>query len=186
MPAPCPQCSSTRTTVYNVDHIHDDVIRRNRLCKDCGHSWKRHEDRNGNIVNYTRPSQRANNAVFTEADIIRILEDDASHAQLAREYNINAGSITRIRLGETYQTVAPWIPRWEPGRAQKNQIRPTCRRCIHWKHEIDSPKHNFPMGTPCTFGFPDPIIENTYFAKDCNCYVYDEHSPVDAQQPASD
>lgn len=170
MTLPCPGCSSDNTCVYSTRRLNLNATRRHRVCHDCGNKWGRVEDRAGNPVDYTPPSRLVNNDPFTEAEVIAVLEaTNVPHLEMARRIGKAAESIRKIRFGMSYRDVAPWVERW-----QVQHKRPSCRRCIQWDHRIDIPEERFPLGTPCRFGFPDPIVESTRFARDCNCYHPDE------------
>lgn len=81
-----------------------------------------------------------------------------SHVDMARRLGLHRERIRAIRVGESHASRCPHLERW-----QSYSSRPTCTRCSNWRRlPVDSPS--------CAFGFPDPIEESPYFARECLHY----------------
>lgn len=98
-------------------------------------------------------------AVLSDEDITLILTSlNVSHVDMARRLGLNRERIRAIRFGDRHAHRCPHLERWTP-----YSVRPTCTRCSNWRP--------LPAESPsCAFGFPDPIEESTFFARECLHY----------------
>lgn len=153
IPIPCPECGSPSTFVLRTNTLRNGTTRRRHSCRSCTHRWTTLDgplpDRPAYKPRATPYSPRG----LTESDIVSILLSPESDHALAPLYNCSRQSICNIRLGRTFPTIRPDIPRRTPGRSG-----PTCATCSHWD------------GTSCTFGFPEAVTDPT-FAHDCDLYL---------------
>jgi len=156
-PHPCPECGSPSTFVLRTDNLRNGTTRRRLACRSCTHRWTLLDgplpDRPAYQPRATPYSPRG----LTERDIVSILLSTEPDRTLASLYNCSRQSIVNIRLGRTFPTIRPDIPRRISGRAY-SAPGPTCTTCSHWS------------GTCCTFGFPEAATDHT-FARDCDLFL---------------
>lgn len=86
-----------------------------------------------------------------EAIYDMLTSHDVSHGAMAKRYRCHRSAVALIRTGKTHRNVLPEIPRWGKHR--------TCVECAHWKDQ------------GCDLGFPDPIEEGLWFARDCCTFL---------------
>ena len=157
IPLPCPECGSLSTFVLRTDKLRNGTTRRRHACRSCTHRWTTLDgplpDRPAYQPRATPYSPRG----FTERDIVHILLSPEPDRTLALLYNCSRQSIVNIRLGRTFPTIRPDIPRRISGRAY-SAPGPLCTSCMNW------------TGTACSFGFPEAVTEPT-FARDCDLYL---------------
>ena len=150
--ATCPRCSSTATQVIETRLRFDGTRRRRHECKACFHRWTWIEApitlrRGGNPAKRGYP--------VTADEIALILTSPLSNNQLARQLQLDAATIRKIRVGKIHARIHPELPRGAISAAPAL----SCQDCQHWR------------GNRCHFGFPDPIDEGPSFAADCDLYA---------------
>lgn len=104
---PCPGKHGTGRHDYNVDHINNNRAD-NRACnlrwathyENCHAKPLRQGRRN------TARGERCARAKLTEADVRLVLADQRNGVELARELNVNKGTIYGIRSGKTWKHVS--------------------------------------------------------------------------------
>jgi hypothetical protein len=154
----CPGCGASTITVIESRLIRDGVRRRRKICKTCSHRWTEYEDSKGQRC--CRPKAlppswlwKPRPRKLTEADVARILIEDATDAAIAKEIGISRQMVASIRTGRYWSTFRPDLPRREGKSATRS-----CETCDHW------------TGVECDFGFPDPIEDGLSAAADCSMY----------------
>lgn len=85
------------------------------------------------------------------SDVVYILTSTESSVKLAKELNVSRQCINQVRLGQTYASVAPSLPRW---RANGK----VCGQCEHWENDC------------CAFDFPEAAADSK-FADECNLFA---------------
>lgn len=101
--------------------------------------------------------RRPDRPLSDEEITLIITSFDVTHRAMEQQLGIGRELIRRIRIGASYADRCPELERW---RAFNH--RPSCCRCVNWR-----PHPEFPC---CAFGFPDPVQESTYFARECLHY----------------
>ena len=95
----------------------------------------------------------AKNKLSDEAVRI-ILESEEIDSVMARRYGTSRQTVSNIRRGVSYKSIAPEIERRNP-----NSRVYQCSTCRHW----DVRRHE------CDLGFPEPK-KNLWFASECSLY----------------
>jgi hypothetical protein len=156
-PLPCPECGSPSTFVLRTNTLRNGTIRRRHACRSCTHRWTTLDGPLPDRPTYQPRATPYSPRGLTERDIVAILLSPEPDPTLASLYNCSRQSISNIRLGRTFPTVRPDIPRRTSVRSS-HAPGPTCTTCSHWS------------GTSCTFGFPEAVTDPT-FARDCDLFL---------------
>jgi hypothetical protein len=89
-------------------------------------------------------------------EVVRyILESEETDASLSREFSVSRQTVSNIRRGSSYRSVAPEIERRNP-----NTRLYQCVNCRHWD----------PRRSECDLSFPEPR-KNVWFASECSLYL---------------
>jgi hypothetical protein len=91
--------------------------------------------------------------LFDAASVAAILASPESHRALGKVYGCSRETIRLIRMGRAYHDLLP--DGYTPPPSSKD---PNCERCKFWS------------GVDCGLGFPDPVEEGPWFAKDCSLF----------------
>ena len=87
---------------------HDPAVCNNRLCCNPKHlRWASHAENiaDKEISDTTLVGEAHQNARLTEADVLEIRASDASHATLARKFDVSIGAVSHVRKGTTWRHV---------------------------------------------------------------------------------
>lgn len=93
------------------------------------------------------------NRRFDAREVRQIIRADTTHAEEARQRGCTPDLISQIRSGKLYRDLLPY------GHLPPDAAGPRCDRCHHWQ------------GDCCGLGFPDPLEEGRFFARDCAAWV---------------
>ena len=88
---------------------------------------------------------------FNAIEVREILRSGLSNAEEGRRRECRPELIRQIRAGLVYRDLMPY------GHLPTDDKGPRCERCSYWKGQ-------------CGMGFPDPIEEGVFFARDCSMY----------------
>ena len=88
---------------------------------------------------------------FDARDVREIFRSGFTHAEEARRRHCSPDLIRQIRAREVYRDCLPY------GHLPADDDGPRCERCSYWKGR-------------CGMGFPDPVEEGSFFARDCSMY----------------
>lgn len=152
--AVCLDCSAPLRHSHNAhgSHYFD--------CSGCAKRFKQPVD-GGELqrVRARLANPRRLSRTLTDEEITYVLTSwHITHYDMARELRVSRELIRIIRNGQAHTDRCPDLERW-PTYTE----RPCCSRCVNW--------NPLPLESPsCGFGFPDPIEENTYFARECIHY----------------
>lgn len=89
---------------------------------------------------------------FNASEVREILRSGLTNAEEARRRECGPELIRQIRAGLAYRNLLPY------GHLPPDADGPRCERCWHWRADH------------CGMGFPDPIEEGSFFARDCALY----------------
>lgn len=94
-------------------------------------------------------------AKLTDEVVRYILECEETDAALSRVYGVSRQTVSNIRRGLSYKTVAPDIERRNP-----NTRVYQCIDCRYWDKR----------GLECDLSFPEPK-KNIWFASECSLFT---------------
>ncbi len=117
-----------------------------RACKRCSFKTK--------LITNEEPLWEQKSRIRLNAEQVRtLLLTDKRVSDLAREWNCNRNTLTKVRRGKSHADVCPEIPRWgADGRSPRR-----CQTCSH--HD-----------GACGFGFPEFEELGPAFASECDLY----------------
>lgn len=150
----CPHCYSQCTFALR-SKIRSNGTRLRRLeCHACQHRWTEADNslplKRGGI-----PTRRGR--PITPDEVRLILTSELSNYKLADQLQINASTVSKIRVGRIHRHLHPDLPRRDQSRGL--QLVRSCLQCQHWGRGC------------CRYDFPDPLEEGLSFAQDCDHFA---------------
>lgn len=127
----------------------DGLMRRRWECRDCGARWTVLGP-DSKPPRQKRPPGKPHPRLTLDQVYRALIDRGTSDIALAAELGVSRQAIQQIRIGKTWPTAFPELPR-------RPQWR-DCTECRHWERG------------ECGLGFPDPLEEGTRFAADCDLY----------------
>lgn len=138
----CPKCNGIMWSA-GIRKTANGGYRR-MICRSCCYHEKRQLDDTGKLP----PGNRK----FDAQQVREILEAEGTLYEIGQRFGCHRETVRQIRAGKLYKDLLPhnYLPQDPAG--------PRCDKCIHWSEA-------------CNLGFPDPVIEGLYFARDCAAWV---------------
>jgi len=116
-------------------------------CKFCNHKWKVYVDTEKR-QEIELPQSMMRKRRLDESAVRRVLLDERSYSQIAKDNGITHQAVSEIKLGKSYKYFCKDIPRKAP-RSQKK-----CTNCEHWwkgKCGLSVPEAGGCFAADCSF-----------------------------------